>query len=65
MAGEVRGDASDRWHGATSRASLLPTRRAVTRNGPHGGRTGAKRPLSMGNGAVGGRPSARAARSCA
>ena len=49
MVGEVRGDASDRWCGATSRASLPLTRRAVTRNGPHGGRTGAKRPLSMGN----------------
>ena len=58
MAGEVYGDASDRWGGATSRASLLPTRRAVTRNGPHGGRTGAKRPLSMGNSQQGLRRSA-------
>ena len=58
MAGEVRGDASDRWCGATSRTLLLLTRRAVTRNGPHGGRTGAKRPLSMGNGERGRRRSA-------
>ena len=64
MAGEVRGDASDRWCRATSRASLVLTRRAVTRNGPHGGHTGAKRPLSWGSGAIGGRPSACDARPC-
>ena len=53
MAGEVRGDASDRWGGATSRTSLPLPRRAVTRNGPHGGHTGAKRPLSWGSGVIG------------
>ena len=42
MAGEVYGDASDRWGGATSRTSLPLTRRADTRNGPHGGRTAVK-----------------------